>query len=191
MEIFYEDQLDRYGDLLSAMWFGSRSIDNPELREALIEMAVKHHSIPVGVKNGLDGNTEAAENLISEINQRRKLKAEESAPAFLIYRGGTDYRTPQSVERKIREVIDSSEGKVVIDTAHGVESAFDPCGNFKKSVVGQISALAMTRKLQGEGCSFMGLLVEASDNKGQTDPNIPFSQALRIIRQIIKVNGAN
>jgi len=185
MEIFYEDQLERYGHLLSAFWLGSRSTDNPELREALIRMAVNYPHIPVGVKNGLDGSINTAVSMIDEINRRRRDIASDATPAFLIYRGGSAYNTPQKVENMIRGVIEDTEGRVVIDTAHGVECAFDPKRSFQKSVIGQLSALAMVERLLIDGYTFMGLLVEASDNKGQTDPNIPFSMAYRRVEQIL------
>lgn len=192
MEIGYRQQLERYRELLTMAWVGARATEDLEKRQEIIDIFVEHHDIPLGIKNGQDGEIDIALELVEEINSARTQKlnfegTEEVAPVFLIYRGGNNYDTPELVEEKIVEVIDRTEGKVMLDTAHSVEIAFDPedrGGKPKqKTIAGQRAASMMITRLS-EDKVFMGILAEASDIKGKTDPNMLPGDAFRAIYEI-------
>jgi 3-deoxy-D-arabino-heptulosonate 7-phosphate (DAHP) synthase len=194
MEVGYQAQLERYKPLLTMAWIGARTLDDPAKREDMLQLFTQHHDIPLGVKNGQDGEIDDALTFIDEVNDARQQKCDEQGlddpmPAFLIYRGGNNYLTPELVEEQIIEAIQVTNGKVMIDTAHGVEIAYDPFerpdGKKQKSIEGQELATQMIAEL-AQKYAFMGILSEASSIIGVTDPNMPIMRALRTVHEIQK-----
>lgn len=177
VEIGKPYQLSRYGHLLSFIWTGGRSIDDGELMKAV---ALEDPTLPLGIKNGLDGNIDRAMEQIAYVEE---LRGSEAAPVVLIYRGGSKAKTPEEWKEAVLEVHEATGGRYLLDTAHGSEMAHHPDGNFQKSEEGQIEALASANRLVGEGNANIGAMMEASELESPTDPHMPLSIAINGIRQ--------
>lgn len=179
-EIGSLEQLLRYGPMLSLAWFGGRAILRLDL-DTLTKIALADRSLPLAAKNDVDGTIEAA---LKRVNHIEEVRDGDGAPAVLIYRGGENAITPEASRDMCKRVIEATEGKVIIDTAHGVEMAHDPNGNFQKSVEGQIAATEMLVDLADEGYVPFGKLSEASRIKSPIDPHIALAISLNASRQM-------
>ncbi len=172
LEIRYSEHLDRYVPMASFAWFGSRSVNDPEFME---EAALFDPTLPLGVKNGLDGNIESALEAVDMIN---KLRSEQDAPAVLVFRGGQNAQNPKAWTERYLEALQTTKGRMIVDCAHGSEMAFDPNENFEKSMVGQYRAMRAVIELANLDQRPAGIMIEASQLKSRTDPHIPISVAL-------------
>lgn len=166
------DQFRRYGNLLTAMWVGSRAVGNDELVEGL---ALAGSGLVVLVKNGMDGEIGLALEQVDRINA---LRGEEGAPAALIYRGGENARTPQASQDAYKRAHEATGGRLFYDTSHGVGRAYDPSGEFGKTAAGQELASEALVILAEEGYAPLGKLSEASAIKPIMDPHMPLGMAL-------------
>lgn len=173
MEIGYEQQLGRYASLLTFAWIGSRNIENAELIQAVAEF---DPNLPVGVKNGLDGDIYKALNGVNLLNNHR---FSDEAPAILIFRGGHNATNPTDWKLAYREAYEATEGKIIVDVAHGSEMAHDPSGNNSKSTSGQILAMEAVIDIAEQGLAPAGIMIEASDLSSKTDPHMPLGVALK------------
>ncbi len=180
-------QLSRYGLMLAFGWIGGRAVYNTEL---IKRIALDDSSLPLGIKNGLDGEVDVALKQVKLVEELRDAY-DEDTPAILIYRGGDNAKTPKASKDMCKRVIEETGGRVIIDTAHGVEMAHDPVGNFGKSVAGQIAANEMLKELAQEGYVTLGKMSEASAQKSPTDPNMPLAIALEASRVLyeMKMSG--
>lgn len=169
----------RYMGMLTLGWFGSRNVDGENMM-----LAVARHDIelPVAVKNGLDGRIDSA---LERVGAVRDARGEDAAPAVLLYRGGENAMTPEAWERAYRNALERTEGKMIVDVAHGSEMAHDPNGGFKKSVAGQIAAMNHVIRIADEyGELPTGIMMEASSARSDTDPLMPFEIAVRGLREL-------
>lgn len=171
IEIGHAAHLDRYGSRLAFGWSGGRNIGRNGLIEA---MALHDPTLPLGIKNGLDGDIQPALQHIARINE---LRGPEGAPAVLIYRGGENAKTIKSWRGEYLRALDLTGGRMIVDTAHGSEIAHDP--HNKKSELGQIACLGHLLELASQQNEIAaGIMIEASDAESPTDPVIPFQNAL-------------
>ena len=190
MEVGYSEHHARYHGALALAWIGARNNGDTNL---LHTAALNDPGLPIAIKNGLDGNLSSALQRVKYINDTRDSS---DAPAVLLYRGGTNAMTPKSWEEQCKEAVERTEGRVIIDFAHGSEMAHDPNGNGEKSIEGQLAAFNHGLELAAEGYIPAGIMLEASDTQRVVDPNMPqltglmcASQlnAVRQIRELITI----
>jgi phospho-2-dehydro-3-deoxyheptonate aldolase len=168
-EIGHEPHLDRYADRLTLGWIGSRNAGNVALVQAV---ATRDPSLPIGYKNAMNGTIDSA---LEHVRRTDALREGQGAPAVVMYRGGTNAQNPKDWEYNYRSTLERTGGRVVVDTAHGGEMAFDPDGNYKKSVAGQVACLeAVVRIAEDHGEIPAGVIMEASSAESPTDPVAPF-----------------
>ncbi len=180
-EIGSAEQLRRYGSMLTLGWVGGRAVDNTEL---IRHIALNDRRLPLGVKNSLDGTIEAALRQVALVEE---LRSNEDAPAILIYRGGANAKTAKASKEMCKRVIEATKGRVIIDTAHGLEMAHDQAGKFEKSPQGQILATQMLLELDREGYHSLGKMSEASAQTSPTDPHMPLAIALNASRKLYQM----
>jgi len=191
-EVRCNTHLERYSHMLSWIWTGGRNADDDELMD---NVALYDRRLPVGNKNGLDGTIETALRQVTRINELRsdyEAPAPAPAPAILVYRGGRNATNPRSWREQYLRALDVTEGKLIVDVAHGSEMAHDPEGNFAKSEAGQILAMEAVLYLAQDNYAPAGIMAEASDLPSRTDPHMPLAVALAGIRELysIKVGEA-
>lgn len=172
-EIRFDRNLTSYANMLSFIWTGARNIEDDNLFELISQY---DHSLPVGVKNGLDGGIDSAIKRVNEINNSRP---QGSAPAVLIYRGGENAKSPNQLEENYILAYERTEGRIIRDNAHGVEMAYHPDAEFKKSAEGQIQASMAGIELAKQGLSPLGVMYEASQQESIMDPHIPLESAIK------------
>lgn len=177
-EVGSMEQLQRYGSLLTAIWIGSRNVGDTDLIEAL---ALADPTLVMGIKNGMDGEIDLALEQVDRVND---LRGDEGAPAVLIYRGGDNARTPEASHDMHVRAYEATGGQLFYDTAHGVEMAHHPDGEFTKSVEGQELASEALVRLAQEGYAPLGKLSEASAIRPIMDPHMPLGVALEHSRLI-------
>jgi len=184
-ELGHPEHLDRYRGIPTLGWLGSRAISASPDEELsigvtvgdLLDAAVSHDlSLPLGVKNGIDGSIDGALAYVERVNRER---SPQDAPAVLIFRGGANLTTPELWRAAVREAHARTGGRFIVDVAHGSEMAFDPNHAFTKSEAGQRAALeALIALADQEGISPVGVMVEASNVRSLTDPVLPMRVAL-------------
>jgi hypothetical protein len=176
IEIGHQYHVERYGSRLSFGWLGARNIGETALIE---HVALKLPNLPLGIKNGLDGNIDLA---LANIQRVEDLRGPDGAPAVLIFRGGTNAKTPETWESAYREALVRTGGRLIVDSAHGGEMAFDPSGRYDKSQDGQIKCLNRILELMDDGSlpRPIGLMSEACDAPSPVDPVIPFQEGLAL-----------
>jgi hypothetical protein len=177
MELGYPAHAKRYGkdERIILGWIGARAdgSQGQEAAQELLETVATIHDLPIGIKNGLDGETAPA---IRRAQQIEAMRGNEGAPAVVIYRGGANARTPQAWEDTYKRLWDATGGAFIVDTAHDGGTAHDVHG--KKSTDGQTAALDHVIELTYEGYAPGGVLIEASDTLSVVDPNMPHDLAL-------------
>lgn len=179
IEIGHKMHIRRYVRRLSLGWVGGRNVENSELIE---QIATSDPSLPLPIKNGLNGEVDVALKQVDLVNSVRNST---DAPGILIYRGGSNAQNPRDWETMYRNVLERTDGKVLIDAAHGGEMAHDPGGHFKKSVPGQLACMAtIIRVGQQYGELPRGVLIEASYAYSPVDPVMPFKAATDSIVQL-------
>lgn len=182
IEIGHAPHLDRYGRRITLGWSGSRNAGDGELIDAI---ALHDPSMPVGVKNAMDGTIDSALRHVDRINA---LRDGHGAPAVVMYRGGLNATTPEAWEANYRQALERTAGRLIVDTAHGGEMAFDPDGNYSKSVLGQVACLNRVLEIAEEyGESPVGVIMEASRAESPTDPVMPFQVALGAARRLHEI----
>ncbi len=166
-EIGNHGHIARYASYLVFGWNGSRNTGGHELVDRL---AAAEPTLPIGIKNAMDGSIDVALQHIAHVAD---IRGHAGAPAVLIYRGGTKAQTPDTWEYHYRDALEKTEGKVVVDTAHGGEMAFDPNGAYKKTPEGQVACMERVIELAIKyGEMPVGMMVEASHAPSPTDPVI-------------------
>lgn len=180
IELGHAEHLDRYGRALTVGWVGSRNTDKSEVTLDILSKAAtnEHSSLPLGIKNGMDGGIDTALEHLS-IAEKLRQEHDGSASAVLVYRGGANAKDASSWVRNYRKALELTNGRLIVDTAHGGEMAFDPDGNYKKSVAGQIACMQEVIKIgEDHGELPTGIMIEASSAESPTDPVMPFAVAL-------------
>lgn len=184
VEIGRPYHLHRYGHLLSFIWTGGRNVDNDVLIE---ETATIDPSIPLAIKNNLDGTIDKA---LEQVERATKLRGAHGAPVILLYRGGLKAQTPEEWEEVVMEVHERTKGRFILDTAHGTEMAHDPDQKFSKSVDGQVLAVYAMNRLARQGYSAAGVMMEASRLESPTDPHMPLELALEGLKEHHRVKAS-
>lgn len=183
IEVAHDEHFKRYDRFVPVIWSGSRAIDNIEHQ---LMIATRDPKTPFLVKNGMDGSIDKALAVVDRINQVRNGWVENPATTAVVFRGGENLRTPESWEKAYIDALDATNGKLIVDVAHGSEIAHDPNGQFGKSVKGQIAAMQSVIRLAREGHVPAGIMIEASNLESPTDPVMPLSIALRGVKALHK-----
>jgi 3-deoxy-D-arabino-heptulosonate 7-phosphate (DAHP) synthase len=173
IEIGHIPHLRRYGKFLTLGWMGSRNAEDVSLADA---MALEDPTLPVGVKNSMDGTIDRALRNVTRISS---LRGDNGAPAIPVYRGGENAQNSKDWESNYRQALERTDGRLIVDTAHGGEMAHHPNGEYAKSVVGQIACMEHVISIAEQGEIPAGIMIEASDAAvSPTDPLMPFHIAL-------------
>lgn len=185
-ELGKTEHINRYSHLLTFAWLGARSLSNYKLQTTIIERS--ESNLPLGIKNELSGEIDSAMDFIELVNKNREIIRGDSL-ATLIYRGGSNFNNPNKWIDQYKRVYDSTDGRFIVDVAHGSEMAFDPKAEFKKTISGQIACMENVILLSEQGLNPKGIMIEASDYENpdpykQTDPNMPFTIALEGIIEL-------
>lgn len=175
MEIGSVAHAKRYGHMLVSAWFGGRMVENIAMMR---QVALMHPSLPLAVKNGLNGEVGLALDNIYELNELREMHhGTDAAPVVLLYRGGENAQTPELWEENYVRAYEITKGRMNLDVAHGTEMAHDPAGNFQKSVEGQDAALDHMLTLAEDGIIPIGLTAEACNAPRVMDPHSVYEKA--------------
>jgi 3-deoxy-D-arabino-heptulosonate 7-phosphate (DAHP) synthase len=177
VEIGHPYHLERYAHLLSFAWIGGRNVEKDDL---ITQAAMHDPTLPLGIKNGLNGEVDRA---LEQVNRVNSLRGSGSAPAVLIYRGGKNATSPEEWEERYIEVHDRTKGKFIADTAHGTEMAHDPEQKFEKSIDGQVLGMYSLLRVSKMGYHAAGSIMEASDLPSPTDPHMPLGIAIEGLKQ--------
>lgn len=181
IEFGMKEHIERYGPMITFGWIGGRNIHNSGLMDAVATQAA---DIPLGVKNGLDGDITPA---LGHITRLQELRRVDDAAVVLLYRGGENAQDPVSWERNYREALVRTGGRMVVDVAHGSEMAHDPNRRFKKSYEGQRAALEHVIDIaETYGEMPRGIMAEASEAHSPTDPHMPFEEAIARVSELHK-----
>lgn len=165
--------LSRYADMTALAWKGGRNDDQSELTYAL---ATHDTTLPIAVKNGLDGDILKA---LSNVERIEALRQGIGGRAILLFRGGLNATNPGAWEEQYLQAHELTDGRLLVDWAHGGEQAHDPHGQFGKSVEGQIACMEHTIDIaERTGKAPAGIFAEASSAKSPTDPVMPFELAV-------------
>lgn len=175
---------ERYGHLLTLGWFGGRNVAKGDLMTAA---ATQNPTLPLAVKNGLDGDIKPA---LTKVRMLTDLRGDGAAPVVLLYRGGENATDPNSWERQYRDALEVTGGRMIVDVAHGSEMAHDPDGSYKKSVEGQKRALDHILAIAALGETSNGIMAEASDADSPTDPHIGHQHALEKVISLSNIRRA-
>jgi phospho-2-dehydro-3-deoxyheptonate aldolase len=182
IEIAHMPHAERYADLTVLDWFGGRNVGKGEMMD---EVAMRDPSLPLAVKNGLDGTIDGAMQHVDRLNH---LRGADAAPVVLLYRGGENAKDPSAWEAQYRQAMEATNGNMIVDVAHGSEMAHHPDGTFKKSVPGQIAALEHVIAIAEEhGELPAGIMAEASEADSPTDPHMPFNLAIEGVRKLLAI----
>ena len=166
-EVGNNGHIARYAGYLVFGWNGSRNAGGHELVDSL---AAAEPTLPIGIKNAMDGTIDVA---LQHIARVAGVRGGTGAPAVLIYRGGTKAQTLKSWERYYRDALERTEGRVIVDVAHGSSIAFNQTGGTAKTEAGQIACMERVVELAEKyGELPVGMMVEASAAPTPTDPVI-------------------
>lgn len=182
IEFAKEEHIGRYGPMLAFGWIGSRST-NAENEARILRLALRDPMMPLGIKNGMDGSIDVARNMIKKANAVRE-GVTDHAPAVMIFRGGEDLSDPESWKCAYLDALGRTDGKLIVDVAHGSEMAHNPSGEYKKSIEGQIAAMEAVIELAEAGHIPAGIMIEASDLESPTDPVMPLEVALNGVKRL-------
>lgn len=185
IEIGLPEHIETYAHNLAFAWMGARNIHKSDL---LRRLASSDPTLPIGVKNGLDGNLAQA---LAVVEVARSERGEKDGAISLIFRGGANAQDPKSWEEAYIEALRATNGNMIVDVAHGGEMAHSPDRDFTKSVIGQIACYDHVIELARDGYIPAGVLCEASDTVSLVDPVIPFDSAINRtleLAQIIQTN---
>lgn len=172
IEIGYAEHLPRYAGRLTLGWLGSRNDGKRELAEAA---ALHDPGLPLGIKNGLDGNIAGALETVRTVDRLRGA-------------GGDTLQTPQAWEEAYRLAYRATNGTLIVDTAHGSEMAHDPTGEFKKSVPGQLACMKHVLRIANDyGEVPLGVMVETSGAPSPTDPVVSFGASATFVRAMHRI----
>ncbi len=167
IEIGKRDHIEKYIADLAFAWTGARNIGAADLQ---IELAASDMTLPLGVKNSLDGHIDSALDAIARMSNERP---NDAASISLIFRGGNSLTTPDEWANAYAEVADITNGSFIVDVAHASEMAHDPEGQFKKTNAGQIACMDHVIELAQDGIYPAGIMCEASNTPRCIDPVIP------------------
>jgi len=195
-EVSFPYQVERYGRLASFVWLGARlnkyfrdgkgAFDSNACNDFIDNLARSEPTLPVGVKNDLDGNLDHAIERVNRINNvRTQLGMACVAPAVLIYRGGENAKTEEAWYQEAEQAILRTDGRVILDMAHMAEMACHPDRTFKKSEEGQERAWELVARLAAK-YAFVGIMTETSDLKSPVDPPISIEKAQNAIRKMLE-----
>lgn len=167
-------------------WIGARNRDET----FALNLAAENPGLPLFGKNDLDGDMTWARRFVDTARHIRSHMSRDAVVTTL-HRGGSNLHTPELWEQSVLRELELTEGRMMLDLAHGAEQAHEPSGNFdSKSTEGQERALEHYIEIgERTGMWARGLLIEASDAPSDTDPNMPRQVALDGIVHILSVMG--
>lgn len=178
IEAGLEHHIDKYAAMLAFAWTGARNIHN---RDLMTKLVTHDPLLPIGIKNDLSGDIDSA---LNEAQRLSSLREDDDAPVVLLFRGGDNAKTPEDWEEQYKVAFERTEGRLIVDTAHGGEMAHAPDVDFTKSVIGQIACLEHVIQLTEGGLVPAGIMIEASDAVSPTDPNMPHSNAISGVQRL-------
>jgi hypothetical protein len=178
IEVVTADNISKYAHLLTLAWTGARNENNMDLK---LQLANEHQSLPLLIKNGLSGEIDLT---LEQIERLRQNRDPNSAPIILLYRGGENAKTPEAWEQQYLQACELTEGKLMVDVAHGGEMAHDPTKMFNKSVLGQVACFDHTIMLAEAGYVPSGVKIEASNVPSPIDPVISLQVAVNSLRRM-------
>jgi 3-deoxy-D-arabino-heptulosonate 7-phosphate (DAHP) synthase len=181
-EIGHTPHLERYEHLLALGWKGGRNQDNPQLTKAL---ALHSPSLPIAIKNGLDGKVD---NALFDVDAIQSLRTDHDSKSLLLFRGGANAQTPEAWREQYLLTHELTDGRMLVDWAHGGEQAHDPERRFGKSILGQAACMNhMLAIVRETGKAPLGIFTEATNADSPTDPVMPFEDALEGVRQLVEL----
>lgn len=173
----------RYIGQATLGWRGSRN----NQQSLLHELAQHDQSLPLAVKNGMNGSTDDTSHDVRRASWLRD--ADDASPITLIFRGGADLRTPDAWMDEYVRTIDRTHGSFIVDVAHGGEQAHDPEEKFEKSALGQIACLHTIRSVASATRLLPhGVMIESSDVPSPTDPVVPLEQAFEELEELARIH---
>lgn len=199
MEVMDRDQLARYGGMLSLGWIGARNNKDTLLRRTLSAFP----ELPLLCKNDDHGDIDAAVAALETIatkqtNVRVTLRdgstgvlreSVGNSNTGLLWRGGSDMPNPTGFSVGLHETA-RKRMPYGVDCSHGSAQAFDPSGQFKKTVEGQLRSFdSLIEHMEREQLALQpaAVMVEAhllsgSNSRGEipgmsrTDPCVNIEQ---------------
>lgn len=176
MEFGHTSHVRRYIAQTALGWRGSRNDSDEELAGAF---ASSDSSLPIGIKNGMDGHFENALEVANSLSNDRL------APATLLFRGGSDFPTKDEWVQQYKSILVATNGNLIVDAAHGGEQAHDPQHAFGKSALGQLVCMdSIISVAESTGRVPRGVMVEASDVNSPTDPVVRLDEAFEKIDRL-------
>lgn len=172
IEIGLPEHIGKYASRLAFGWTGARNIENQGLMQ---QLAIAEPTLPIGIKNGLDGNIDQALKAIEKLRTERD---SDGGAVTLIFRGGETLRTPETWEQAYLDALEATNGNMIVDLAHGGEMAHSPVQDFTKSVIGQIACFDHVIELAANGHIPVGTMAEASNTISKVDPVMPFETTI-------------
>lgn len=187
LELGSREHVLKYRNLATLAWIGARNIDSKTLDSSL--QMVDMLSTPIGVKNGLSGCIKSATERVTHLQKIRRHRIDMPAATVMIFRGGHDLQTPSLWEEQYKRAVESTNGQLIVDIAHGSEMAHDPSGKFRKTTLGQMACLDHVLQMASDGIVPSGIMLEASDYENpnierRTDPNMSFTHALEGVKAL-------
>ena len=178
IEIGKTEHIGKYGHLLSFAWLGARNNGNTELLKHLVE---SDPTLPIGVKNGLNGEID---DTLEQIEKMRLVRGIGSATIVLLFRGGINAQNPDDWEKQYLRALELTDGKMIVDVAHGGEMAHSPQQDFTKSAMGQVACFKHVISMAEEGHVPAGIMMESSNVRSVTDPHIPFQTGVDLLLEL-------
>lgn len=180
MEFGHPSHVGRFAKKTTLGWRGSRNDTDSELLTAL---RASDATLPIAIKNGMDGHVETALGAVKQLSVGRE------APAILLFRGGEDFTTEESWNAQHQSTLIKTGGSIITDVAHGGEMAHHPDGMFAKSVLGQLACLqSVISTANTTGLLPRGVMIEASNIPSPTDPVVPLEQAFEKLEELAFVH---
>ncbi len=180
MEFGHTTHIERYIAQAALGWRGSR---NDEKGELLNELIHSEETLPLAIKNGMNGSTQGT---IVEARRASQLrKTSDHTPVSMIFRGGVDFQTPPEWIGEYTNAFMISDGRFIVDVAHGSEQAHDPNKKFGKSTIGQLACLHAVNCI-AEATTWIprGVMIEASNLPSPTDPVVPLDAAFEALERL-------
>lgn len=183
MEMVTENELRLFGGATTFEWIGGRNSENRKIAELATMFDLK---MPLGIKNGLDGDIFELHKRVSLLS---KLRSQDHAPVVPIFRGMEKPQTVDNWAESFKRLSSLTTGRFIVDAAHGTERSHDPEGNHAKSEKGQLLALMHIHELVSQGHMCAGVMLEMSDAESPTDPHIRFLDGLNAVKSISLVTS--
>lgn len=213
MEVMDRDQLARYGGMLSLGWIGARNNKDTLLRRTLSAFP----ELPLLCKNDDHGDIDAAVFALQTVAAQQPnvrvtlpdgstgvLRESAGNPnTGLLWRGGSDMPNPAGFGAGLHRTA-SKRMPYGVDCSHGSAQAFDPNGQFKKTVEGQLRSFdsliehidSNELALQPAAVMIEAHLLPGSNVRGETpgmsrtDPCVSIEQLGKMMIRLAKTSAS-